>query len=157
MLTQLDYYRNFEPYFQNSYGDPNQRSMTTSGAVVPMGPIVQNGIAGTDFEYNKFAIFNPNQVTMLCVCYASHKNNDAFEQAKAKYLVRIKLTGIATSLNEIQRILTCLPRCVSPRAKCSPKASSIRSSSSERNMDVRKWKEQLEEIHPRVIAAPRGK
>eukprot|EP01102_Stenamoeba_stenopodia_P005876 TRINITY_DN16591_c0_g1_i1.p1 TRINITY_DN16591_c0_g1~~TRINITY_DN16591_c0_g1_i1.p1 ORF type:complete len:476 (-),score=158.61 TRINITY_DN16591_c0_g1_i1:36-1463(-) len=57
-----------------SYGDPNQRSSTPSGAVVPNGPIVANGIAGTDFEYNKYAIFNP-------------------KQAKVKYLVRIKLTG----------------------------------------------------------------
>jgi hypothetical protein len=45
-----------------SYPDPNQK-VTTASAIVPMGPIVPNGIAATDFEYNKYAIFDPNQVS----------------------------------------------------------------------------------------------
>lgn len=53
-----------------------------SDAELVAGNLIHNGIYGTEWEYNKYAIFNPNQVKIRYLIHVELTANDAASKVK---------------------------------------------------------------------------
>ena len=53
------------------------KAFRPNGAELVAGKLIHNGVYGTQWDYNKFAVFNPKQIRIRYACHIELTANDA--------------------------------------------------------------------------------